>query len=341
MNHASARGAVRFKYLSYSQCYSLIPTRGAGTLKYVSICWNENCRRGKTRQSSLLRLFLCNGGTFGVSPFSAQLTRRQMVRSTRPRAVSEQQPDNRYAPSHEENALRHGRERRAAGAALRLLYVDDEPDIREVVELSLALDPAFTVRSCATAGEALTAAAEWRPDLVLCDVMMPGMDGPALLARLRENPQTARIPVVFMTARVQTRELEHFKSLGAAGVIAKPFDPMTLAASLRKHLRAAGLAALRGGFMRRLQADAQALAQWRFALADSGASHAALEQINTFAHALAGAAGIFGFAEISRAAARLERIAETSCGSDGLDKVEQALDVLLRCIEQAPGNGTD
>jgi two-component system OmpR family response regulator len=122
---------------------------------------------------------------------------------------------------------------------MRILLVDDEADIREVVELSLRLDPAFSVRSCASGADAIAAAGNWRPDMILCDVMMPGMDGPATLARLRESPQTVNTPVVFMTARVQAHEIEHFKSLGAVGVIAKPFDPMTLAASVRNHLRLA------------------------------------------------------------------------------------------------------
>jgi CheY-like chemotaxis protein len=123
--------------------------------------------------------------------------------------------------------------------SLRILHVDDEPDIREVVELSLGLDPAFSVRSCASGSDALAAAADWSPDLILCDVMMPVMDGPATLKHLQEDPRTAGIPVVFMTARAQTRELDHFKSLGAAGVIVKPFDPMTLAASLRNQMQPA------------------------------------------------------------------------------------------------------
>ena len=126
--------------------------------------------------------------------------------------------------------------------SLRILYVDDELDIREIVELSLRLDPASSVRSCASGSEALVIAADWLPDVILCDVMMPLMDGPATLARLRACPQTADIPVVFMTARAQTRELQHFKSLGAVGVIAKPFDPMTLANLVRGHLRNADAA---------------------------------------------------------------------------------------------------
>jgi CheY-like chemotaxis protein len=127
---------------------------------------------------------------------------------------------------------------------LRILYVDDEPDIREIVELSLGLDSALWVRSCASGTEALATATDWSPHMILCDVLMPVMDGPATLARLRECPQTVDTPVVFVTARAQTREIEHFKSLGATGVIIKPFDPMTLAELVRCHLRSSGLTAL-------------------------------------------------------------------------------------------------
>ena len=75
---------------------------------------------------------------------------------------------------------------------LRILHVDDEPDIREVVEASLMLDPDFFVRSCGSGEEAVAMAPHWRPDLILCDVMMPVMDGPATLARLRESPEHRR-----------------------------------------------------------------------------------------------------------------------------------------------------
>ena len=120
----------------------------------------------------------------------------------------------------------------------RILHVDDEPDIRDIVDMSLGLDPDFEVRECASGSEAIAAAAEWSPQLILLDVMMPKMDGPATLAELRKNPRTAGIPVVFMTARAQTRELERFMSLGAQGVILKPFDPMKLAAEVQGHLQA-------------------------------------------------------------------------------------------------------
>lgn len=122
--------------------------------------------------------------------------------------------------------------------ATRILHVDDEPDIREIVDMSLGLNPDFDVRGCATGAEAIAAANTWSPSLILLDVMMPGMDGPATLSHLRQDPRTSAIPVLFMTARAQSREVEEIIALGAQGVIAKPFDPMTLAAVVGNHLQA-------------------------------------------------------------------------------------------------------
>jgi two-component system OmpR family response regulator len=121
----------------------------------------------------------------------------------------------------------------------RVLSVDDEPDIREVVQLSLALDPGLDVRICGSGVEAIALSASWRPDVIICDVMMPDMDGPSTLTRLRELPGFDEIPFVFMTARTQRKEIAYFESLGADGVIKKPFDPMTLASVVRGHLPAA------------------------------------------------------------------------------------------------------
>src|SRR3984893_9589136 len=139
----------------------------------------------------------------------------------------------------------------------RILHIDDEPDIREVVEISLGLDPGFATRSCSSGEEAIAAAIDWQPDIILCDVMMPVMDGPATLIRLRKNASTAGIPVIFMTARAQTRALDRFRSLGALGVIPKPFDPMTLAASVRIYVQPAHdpLDDLRAGFLQRVKED--------------------------------------------------------------------------------------
>ncbi len=120
----------------------------------------------------------------------------------------------------------------------RVLHVEDEPDIREVVEAALALDDSMKVKSFDDGSAALRAAIDWQPDVILTDVIMPGMDGPEILAGLRKDKRTAGIPVVFMTARAQQSEVAHFLALGAAGVIAKPFDPLTLAQSVRACLGA-------------------------------------------------------------------------------------------------------
>jgi CheY-like chemotaxis protein len=92
----------------------------------------------------------------------------------------------------------------------------------------------FTVISCASGQEALSAAPDARADLLLLDVMMPGMDGPGTLKALRELPATAHTPVIFMTAKVQAAEVALYKALGALEVIPKPFDPMELSAQIRR-----------------------------------------------------------------------------------------------------------
>lgn len=115
----------------------------------------------------------------------------------------------------------------------RILYVEDEPDIQTVAKLALELVGGFVVKICSSGEEAVREAAAFAPDMILLDVMMPGMDGPATLGALREQPLLSDVPVAFMTARVQAAEVAHFKSLGARDVIAKPFDPMTLAQQVR------------------------------------------------------------------------------------------------------------
>jgi CheY-like chemotaxis protein len=217
-------------------------------------------------------------------------------------------------------------------AEIRILHIDDEADIREVIEISLGLDPAFAVRSAESGAEGLAVAGEWNPDAILLDVMMPSMDGPATLARLREDPRTAGVPVIFMTARAQSREADRLRALGAIGVIAKPFDPMTLAASVRDYLRPAvdPLEDLRAGFLRRVRRDLAALSEDRATLRDSTAQPQVLDRIKRIAHSLAGAGGIYGFSEISDAAAAVEDASLAEIDGTGTDGVlSAALDGLI------------
>ncbi|HTQ80261.1 MAG TPA: response regulator [Thermoanaerobaculia bacterium] len=113
-------------------------------------------------------------------------------------------------------------------ALRRILFVEDDPDIQKVAKLALEALGGFSVLTCDSGAEAVAALAGFRPDLILLDVMMPGMDGPETLRNLRQIPGAERIPAVFMTARVQAHEVASYRALGAADVIAKPFDPMQL-----------------------------------------------------------------------------------------------------------------
>lgn len=115
----------------------------------------------------------------------------------------------------------------------RILYVEDDPDIQAIAMMVLETIHGFVMEACCSGAEALEKAVAFKPDLILLDVMMPGMDGPETLKHLRRFPELAATPVVFMTAKVQPQEVQGYLNLGALGVIAKPFDPITLAQQLR------------------------------------------------------------------------------------------------------------
>ena len=122
------------------------------------------------------------------------------------------------------------------GDGLKVLYVDDEPDIRTIVEMALGLDPEIELRIAETGREALAiVAGEWRPDIALLDLMMPEMSGQEVLAALRAMPQYAALPIVFITASARQADVERYLKEGSDGVIVKPFDPLNLANTVRGH----------------------------------------------------------------------------------------------------------
>ena len=118
-------------------------------------------------------------------------------------------------------------------ALKKILHVDDDGDIQEVARLTLEAIGGFTVETCSSGQDALDRAPGFAPDLILLDVMMPQMDGPTTYARLRAQPAMAKVPVIFMTAKVQSHETQQYLDLGAVGVITKPFDPMALSDQIR------------------------------------------------------------------------------------------------------------
>jgi CheY-like chemotaxis protein len=120
----------------------------------------------------------------------------------------------------------------------RILIIDDEDDIREVAALSLEATAGWEIVAASSGAEGIEAAADpgLRPDAILMDVMMPGMDGPTTFRRMQQNPAIANIPVLLLTAKVQGVDQRRFADLGVAGVLFKPFDPLTLAQQISQTL---------------------------------------------------------------------------------------------------------
>jgi CheY-like chemotaxis protein len=118
----------------------------------------------------------------------------------------------------------------------RILIIDDEDDIREVAAMSLETVAGWEVMVANSGAQGLTRAATYKPDAILLDVMMPGMDGPTTFRELQKNPVTAKIPVLFLTAKVQATDRRRFADLGIHAVLVKPFDPLTLSTQIAKVL---------------------------------------------------------------------------------------------------------
>lgn len=197
-----------------------------------------------------------------------------------------------------------------------ILYIDDEADIRGIVEYALEDEAAFSLEMCASGQEAITKVAKFKPDLILLDVMMPGMDGPTTLMKLRDLPNTRTTPVIFVTAKVQPHEIAQFKSLGAIAVIAKPFDPISLAPQLRQHLalinkttpktKSGKFAALREVYQQELPGRIEAInANWH-SITATHADEATYNELHRQLHSLAGSGLSFGYAKLGDLAREIE-----------------------------------
>ncbi len=119
---------------------------------------------------------------------------------------------------------------------MKVVIIDDEEDIRSVASMSLGILGGIDVVEAESGKDGIAKAAAEKPDVILLDAMMPEMDGPATLEALRNNPDTASIPVIFLTAKAIRSEVEKLRSMGALGVLSKPFDPTTLANQVREML---------------------------------------------------------------------------------------------------------
>ena len=115
----------------------------------------------------------------------------------------------------------------------KVLFVDDDPAIRDLIDVALSTVGGLSVRGFASGEEAVSAAQDFAPQLLLLDVMMPDMDGPMTMSALKSLDGLEEAPAVFLTAKVHGKEVERLMELGAVKVLPKPFDPMTLADDLR------------------------------------------------------------------------------------------------------------
>lgn len=120
-----------------------------------------------------------------------------------------------------------------ADAPDKILYVEDDPDIQDVAKIALSTIGGFTLKVCSSGTEALGVAEAFSPDLIVLDVMMPGLDGPETLAKLRKLPNLTQTPVVFVTGMAMPEDIGRYKALGAVDVITKPFNPMFLATQIK------------------------------------------------------------------------------------------------------------
>jgi two-component system, OmpR family, response regulator len=205
-----------------------------------------------------------------------------------------------------------------------ILYVDDDPDICEVVQATLCLISGLDVHTANSGEAAIDLAYEIRPDLILMDVMMPGLDGPATFKRMRSSALINKIPVIFLTAKVLPEEISQFLQLGAIGVIGKPFDPLKLGDELldlwdgRDSSREvsggrdeqsqvqAQVSSLADGFLQRTRGDAVRLGEM-FAHARTR-DPAMLKEAARIAHAIHGAGAMFGFPQLSAAGGAIELV---------------------------------
>jgi two-component system, OmpR family, response regulator len=196
-----------------------------------------------------------------------------------------------------------------------VLYVDDDPDICSVVQATLRLVPGLDVQTADSGERAIEIAYDLRPDLVLMDVMMPGLDGPSTFKRMRESVLLSKIPVIFMTAKVLPAEIAQLLQLGAIGVIVKPFDPLKLYGelfSLWNNGGTRGRSTTEGGGPDQVQAQVDLLTAsfLQRAWADvinlvkmieraQAADRSVFPEIERICHSIHGAGAMFGFPKMS------------------------------------------
>lgn len=209
----------------------------------------------------------------------------------------------------------------------KILVVDDEPDINTIAKIALESFGKFNVETCSSGLEALKKAEWFEPNLILLDVMMPFMDGEETLRKLKRNPKTEDIPVIFVTAKIFNRDISKYKQLGALDVIPKPFDPVVLPKQVRaiwsdfqvhedaeREIREK-LRTMKGEFVVSMQTRLPALrARWSEFLEEE--SKRSLMTMYEVVHKIVGVSGTVQHNEIYEASLQIEQLLTTRLESD-------------------------
>lgn len=236
-----------------------------------------------------------------------------------------------------------------APALRSVLYADDDADICEVVQTTLCVISGLEVHIARSGEEAIDRAYECRPDLILMDVMMPGLDGPSTLRRMREHALLEQIPIVFLTAKVLPAEIARFRAIGAIGVLEKPFDPARLGSDLmalwdkahsaghgqrvsvaEQHASVDGTPGAR--FLERANRDVVHILDMVQRVANGDAS--ALRDIESLAHSLHGSAAVFGFPTVSALGGAIERLVGRTAAMTDRARVAREAALLKRIVAQ-------
>jgi len=208
------------------------------------------------------------------------------------------------------------------------------------------------VHIAASGERAIDVAHQVSPDLILMDIMMPGIDGPSTLKRMRDSPALAHIPVIFMTAKLLPAEVAHFLRLGAIGVIGKPFDPLTLCSDLFTLWNKSGMArgaaiaqgeslprrvrekvrSLTDTFLERTSGDVVRL--WEMLAHVERGEGSVLQEVERIAHTIHGTGAMFGFPKVSSTGAAIERLAMECAASPSMACEPAVLRQLMQCTEQ-------
>jgi DNA-binding response OmpR family regulator len=229
----------------------------------------------------------------------------------------------------------------------RILLVDDDPDLRAAAILILGDMCGYDVQACSSAADAIDVSSSFQPDLLLLDVVMPGTDGFAVLKTLREIEAMAETPVVFTTAMVQPHEIARSREPGCLGVIPKPFDPASLAASLEalwgRHrgqlaeVRRREFEDLRHTYLSELPHKIAAMRSAAALLATKGWDRARLESLFHLVHRMAGASGLYGLPALSHSAGALEVIVKRLLNGPAWPPPESPaqLRILVKAVSRA------